>query len=301
MNVCSAFWGRQSARMATREMLDVLSVTGGVPEYLENVDPSISADENIRNLCYRPGALLVDEFDDIFNDSIDDNLGMKKAILKSLVNGPMVGEEIAAAVGVEYNGHVTGNLSELQTAGFVACDSGINPVTGKSAKICRWRISDNYTRFYLKYIEPNRSLIEKDAYRFVSLAQLPDWEGILGLQFECLVLNNVDLLLPEIGLDHALLTSAAPYRQNQTTRMRGCQIDLAIQTSKGVYCVEIKRQNSIGERVVKECEEKMDRLKVKRSRTVRWVLVYDGDLSMRVPADAFFSFIVSADRLMGRA
>ena len=300
MNVCPAFWGRQASRVATREILDVLSVTGGVPEYLENIDPSISADENIHNLCYRPGALLVDEFDDIFNDSIDVNLSMKKSILKVLVDGPLVGEEIADKVGVEYNGHVTDNLYELETAGFVSRDGGVNPATGKTTKICRWRISDNYTRFYLKYIEPNRELIERDSYRFIALDQLPDWDGILGLQFECLILNNLDLLLPEIGLDRALITSAAPYRQNKTERMKGCQIDLAIQTSKCVYCVEIKRQNSIGEKVVKDCEEKLARLKVKKSRTVRPVLVYDGELSRRVPADAFFSFIVPVEKLMGR-
>ena len=174
-------------------------------------------------------------------------------------------------------------------------------MTGKATKICRWRISDNYTRFYLKYIEPNRELIERDSYRFIVLDQLPDWDGILGLQFECLILNNLDLLLPEIGLDRALLTSAAPYRQNKTERMKGCQIDLAIQTSKCVYCVEIKRQNSIGEKVVKDCEEKLSRLKVKKTRTVRPVLVYDGELSKRVPADAFFSFIVPVEKLMGRS
>ena len=301
MDVCVRFWGRNAVRTATREILDMLSVTGGVPKYLENIDPSVSADENIRNLCYRPGALLVDEFEEIFHDSLDENLAAKKAILRSLVGGPLIGEEIAAKLGVEYNGHVTGNLSELEMSGFVSRDSGINPSTGKETKIVRWRISDNYTRFYLKYIEPNLALIAKDAYRFASLDQLPDWEGILGLQFECLILNNIDLLLPLIGLDRALLTSAAPYRQNKTERLKGCQIDLAIQTKKCVYCVEIKRQNMIGERVVDACEEKVSRLKVKKDRTVRPVLVYDGDLSRRVPADAFFSFIVSADKLLGRS
>ena len=301
MDVCVRFWGRNAGRTATREILDVLSVTGGVPKYLENIDPAISADENIRNLCYRPGALLVDEFEEIFHDSLDENLSAKKAILKSLVGGPLVGEEIAEKLGVEYNGHVTGNLSELEMSGFVSRDSGINPATGKATKTCRWRISDNYTRFYLKYIEPNLALIDKDAYRFASLDQLPDWDGVLGLQFECLILNNVDLLLPLIGLDRALLTSAAPYRQNKTERLKGCQIDLVIQTKKSVYCVEIKRQNSIGEKVVDECEEKISRLKVKNTRTVRPVLVYDGDLSRRVPADAYFSFIVSSDDLIGRS
>jgi len=149
LNVCPQFWGRQAGRVSTREILDVLSVTGGVPEYLENIDPSLSADDNIRNLCYRPGALLVDEFEDIFSDSIDENLGLKRSILKALADGPMVGEDIAAAAGVEYNGHVTENLAALETAGFVARDSGVNPATGRATKIVRWRISDNYTRFYL--------------------------------------------------------------------------------------------------------------------------------------------------------
>ena len=57
----------------------------------------------------------------------------------------------------------------------------------------------------------------------------------------------------------------------------------------------------IGEKVVDECEEKISRLKVNNTRTVRPVLVYDGDLSRRVPADAFFSFIVSSDDLIGRS
>ena len=57
----------------------------------------------------------------------------------------------------------------------------------------------------------------------------------------------------------------------------------------------------LGEKVVDECEEKISRLKVKNARTVRPVLVYDGDLSRRVPADAFFSFIVSSDDLIGRS
>lgn len=295
------FWGKRADRVSTRDITDVLAVTGGVPKYLEDVNPSLPASENIRRLCFRPDGQLFQDFKEIFNAVFGETLSVKRTVLESLAEGPLSCAELAEKLDIKRGGTLERSLDDLEMAGFVSKDPGLNPETGKRARLARYRLKDNYTRFYLKYIEPNRSLIEKDAYRFVSLAQLPDWEGILGLQFECLVLNNVDLLLPEIGLDHALLTSAAPYRQNRTARMQGCQIDLAIQTSKGVYCVEVKRQNAIGERVVKECEEKMDRLKVKRSRTVRWVLVYDGDLSKRVPADAFFSFIVSADRLMGRA
>lgn len=35
------------------DKLKVLSVTGGVPRYLEEIDPGLTADENIRQMCFR--------------------------------------------------------------------------------------------------------------------------------------------------------------------------------------------------------------------------------------------------------
>ena len=46
LSVCKAFWGAAAERTSTSEMLDVLSVTGGVPKYLEELNPSLSADES---------------------------------------------------------------------------------------------------------------------------------------------------------------------------------------------------------------------------------------------------------------
>lgn len=62
----------------------------------------------------------------------------------------------------------------------------------------------------------------------------------------------------------------------------------------------MKRRRFIGEEVVHEVEQKLSALKVARSVSVRPVLVYDGELSSRVPADGYFSFIVSAASLLGR-
>ena len=297
----SAFWSRKGGvTVSTREIVDVLSITGGVPKYLENIDPAMSADENIKNLCYRSGGLLVDEFDEIFNDALDSNLALKKKLLETLADGPKSSQELAESSGVEFNGHLTENLAGLEAAGFVAKDSGINPMTGRPSNLVRYRICDNYTRFYLKYIEPHKNLIRNDAYRFISLEQLPGWNSILGLQFECLVLNNLPTLIAELGLGQTLLLSAAPFRQGKTARTDGCQIDLLIQTKRGSYAVEIKRRETIGEEVVEEMEDKMARLKVRREVSVYPVLVYEGRLSKRVDADGYFAKTISADALLGR-
>jgi hypothetical protein len=46
----------------------------------------------------------------------------------------------------------------------------------------RYRLSDNYLSFYLKYIAPRRSQIEKRLYQRVPLETLLAWDTIFGLQ-----------------------------------------------------------------------------------------------------------------------
>ena len=296
---CAAFWRRGGCKASSTEMIDVLSVTGGVPKYLENIDPSMSADENIKRLCFTAGALLVGEFDEIFNDALDANLGLKKRMLMSLGEGMKTPTEVAEALGLENNGHLSECLAELETAGFVAKDTGLNPLTGKKSNVVRYRVSDNYTRFYLKFIEPNRELIRKGSFTFASLEQLPGWNATLGLQFECLVYNNLREIVHRIGLDRTLILSAAPYVQNPTMRAKGCQIDLLVQTRRMLYVIEIKRRESVGEWVVSDVEEKIARLKTSRKVSVVPVLVYDGNLSKRVSADGYFGYVISASELLG--
>ena len=300
MRECAAFWRRGGCRASTTDIIDVLSVVGGVPKYLENIDPGLSADENVKRLCFTPGALLVGEFDEIFNDALDAQLGLKKRILVALGDGKKSPTEIADALKLANNGHLSGYLNAPETAGFIAKDTGLNPCTGKMSNVVRYRISDNYTRFYLKFIEPNRELIRKGTFTFASLAQLPGWDAMLGLQFESLIYNNLREIIHRIGLDHALILSAAPYFQNPTARTAGCQIDLLVQTRRMQYAIEIKRRDSIGEWVVSEVEEKLSKFNTSRSVSVVPVLVYDGNLSKRVQADGYFGWIVSASELLGR-
>lgn len=287
---CMRFWGK--SKVSTREIVDVLSVTGGVPKYLENVNPQLSADENIRNLCYRPGGLLVDEFNEIFNDVLDANLSVKRRMLKSLVSGSRSGREIANEVGVVYNGHVTDMLGELEVSGFVAKDMGFNPVTGKAAKVCRYRLSDNYTRFYLKYVDSKRTMIARDAYRFTSLEGLPGWNSMMGLQFECLILNNLQLVMRYAGVGRALLDFASPFLHRDTKRGAGFQIDLLMKAGRSLYVVEVKRRARIGEEIVDEVQAKIRKMSAARRFSVFPILVYEGELSRRILADGFFRDVI---------
>lgn len=295
---CLAFWGRKAARTATRELLDMLAVTGGVPKYLVEMDASLSADENIRRLCFDPDGYLYGDFNRIFDDVFDATVAAKKRIVTALADGPASAAELAERFEAEPNGHLSTDLKELVEAGFVAASAGLNPLTGKSAREVRYRLKDNYTRFYLKYVLPKRPAIEAGAFRYLSLDRLPGWDVMMGLQFENLVLNNFTTLVREIGLVGKNVESAAPYFRRGGKCGAGVQVDLLVQLPKSVYVVEIKRRARIGVSVEEEVQRKIERLGLPKTKSVKTVLVYDGELDFEIEEDGFFDYLVSAERLL---
>ena len=295
---CVKFWGKAANRIDHREIIDVLSVTGGIPRYLEEIRPALTIDENIRRMCFLKQGLLFREFDETFSAVFGTSAGRRRAVIETLAHGTMTASDIAEKLGGDVNGHLTRTLQELEYAGFVARESNLNAATGKPARIDRYRICDNYVRFYLHFIEPNKAAISNGLFRFASMEQLKGWNSQLGYQFENLIVNHVGDLFGHLGIERSLVLSAAPYVQRGTKRGEGCQIDLLVQTLRTVFVVEIKRRREIGAEVMDEVAEKVRRLKVARGTSIRTALVYDGRLSPRIEAEHGFDVVIPADRLL---
>ena len=299
LDVCLNFWGKLASRTSTRDIVDVLSVTGGVPRYLEEIDPAQSADENIRRMCFSPGAMLRDDFSKIFNIVFGDNAVTKCRILEILAESPMSLSEICQRMAVDRSGNMSDHMEDLEVAGFVSGDPVLVPTTGRLSKQKRYRLRDNYTRFYLKYILPNAQTIDSGSFRFNTLEALRGWDAIMGLQFENLVMANLPQLLPMLGMDRVLLKSAAPFRQTATKRRRGCQIDLLLQSDRKACVVEIKRRSTIGREIEDEVESKVKALALPRGVSVRTALIYEGRLSPGVEADGYFDALIPFGKLLG--
>ncbi len=299
---CAEFWGEAKERVSSREIFDVLSVTGGVPRYLEEIDPGQDANENVRRMCFMPAGELYKDFDAIFNPIFGLDVELKKKILCELVGGPLSAAELERAFELERNGRVSRSLKALKEGGFVADDPRLNPETGEQSRTSRFRLRDNYTRFYLKYVAPRKMQIEMGSYNFVSLAALPDWNAVMGLQFENLIVNNAMSLLPFLHIGNVIVESAAPYRNMRRgpDAGSGCQIDLLIQTPRTAYVVEVKRRREIGPEVMDEVERKIRRLPLRKGMMPRPVLVYDGELHPAVEASGFFDAVVPAQKLLGK-
>ena len=292
------FWKDVRERRTSREILDVLSVTGGVPRYLEEMDLSLPADENIRRSFYRPEGYLYQDFAAIFDRVLGQKKERCRRILEVISEGATTVSEIAAALGVERSGYLSADLRNLDVAGFIAGERGINPETGEPALQIRYRIKDCYTHFYLKQVHPERERIEKGLYESVSLAHTEGWDARMGRQFETLVLNNFKALLPLLGLSGVNVLSAAPYLK-RGRKGEGCQIDLLVQTEAIAYVVEIKRKRVIGEGIAADVAQKVSRLPLRKGISVRTALVYEGELEESLVRRQVFDFLIPARKLLG--
>ncbi len=290
LSECAEFW---PSSISAYEKLKILSVTGGVPKYLEEINPKLSAEENIKRLCFMKGGLLVDEFNKIFSDVFLRNSEVYKKSLIVLSAGAKELKEIQQKI-PQAMGRLSEYLKELESGGFIARDYTWDVKDGIDSKLSRFRLKDNYVRFYFKYIQKNLTKINRDAFALKSLSSLPEWEVIMGLQFENLVIRNKTELHKHLNLNPQDIVSENPFFQRRTKIIPGCQIDYLIQTKfKSLYVCEIKfLQEKIGSTIIAEVQKKIDSIQYPKGFSVRPVLIHVNGVSQKVIEADYFSDII---------
>ena len=275
---CNKFWTDMGERISAYEKLKILAVTGGVPRYLEEIRPEASAEDNIKDLCFIKGGVLVNEFNDIFSDLFSKRSPIYQKIIQVLSDGPCEFKDICNALKVTQAGFVSEYMDDLVKSGFVSRDYTWNINSGEVSKLSSFRLSDNYLRFYLKYIDKNRYRIENNEFAFKSLYALPAWDGIMGLQFENLVLKNRHYIKACLNITPEDIVSDNPFFQKKSSRYPGCQIDYLIQTRfGGLYLCEIKfSKHQITTDVIAEVQKKLDSLYYPKGFSCRPVLIHAG-------------------------
>ena len=288
---CSLFWPKN---VSSYEKLKILSITGGVPRYLEEINPKLSAEENIKRLCFTSGGMLVNEFNQIFSDIFLRNSQIYKKILEALVSGPQERTELASLLQISSGGRLSEYAYELELAGFITRDFTWNLTNGQDNSLSSYRLKDNYIRFYLRYIDKELTKINRDTFAFQSLTSLTQLNTILGLQFENLVLNNRQLIHKQLQIRPEDIVVENPFYQRKSSKANGCQIDYMIQTKYNtLYVCEIKfSKNLIGVDVIDEVQQKIDNLQRPKGFSCRPVLIHVNGVSDAVIDQDYFVNII---------
>lgn len=287
-------------KLTSTEKAKILAITGGVPRYLEEIRPKLTADQNIKSLCFSPEGFLFHEFDRIFNDIFDKRATKYREIVRLLVRGHLSVAQICEHLKVEPNGVISGYLEDLEHSGFLARDFNHPIGASKASKLSRYRLADNYLRFFLRYIEPEKSKISKNLYRDTHLGSLANWNTIMGLQVENLIHANTKEILVALNIDPHTVINAGPHFQNKTAKTRGaCQIDLLIELKRNIaYVCEIKFRQKISSTVMTDVQRKIDILKRPKNFAIRPVLIYDGELEDEDAMTEYFDALIPFSRLL---
>jgi AAA+ ATPase superfamily predicted ATPase len=299
--IINRIWSRKSYQFSALEKMLILSVTGGVPKYLEEILLSEHAERNIIELCFKPGGLLFNDFDRIFSDIFD----RRKASLKKIVTCSIERKHslttLAKKLGKTPDGSLSTLVHILELSGFVSRDCVFKP-DGSASGLSQIRVKDNYLRFYLKHIEPNKERILKGGFKLRSLYELKGFDAILGYQFENIILANRELIYQHLSLAPSSIISAAPYWQRKTLKNKGaCQVDLLIHSSLDVYFVcEFKCQKVIDRRVIGAVKRKLETIALPKKTAAKPVLVYQGEIDPAHESELreFFLKLISFEELL---
>lgn len=297
---CSLMLEAQGFRGSVYEKFKILSVTGGIPWYIEQMQGNFNADDNIRRQCFTTGGALFYEFNKIFQEVFGKRDKIYKEIIEALSNGPVDYDEVAKRAEYPSSGRLSRYLADLMSAGFISKDRTWSLKSGKASTISRFRLSDNYLRFYMKYVAPRYDQVERGRFKIASLSSLPGWESIMGLQFENLVLNNREKIFELLNIRIEDVVSDNPFLQRQTASKKGCQIDYMIQTKFGnFYLCEVKFSlHEIGSTIFEEVKEKVACLQLPKGTSILPVLIHVNGVAESVKDSQYFYEIIDFGELM---
>ena len=144
------------------EKVALYAVLGGIPAYLEWLDPNLSFSENLQQTILSPSSLFMAEPNLLLYEELQD-IGTYHAILRAISRGMHTVKEISDAclIGSPKTGFYLARLQELH---FVErrLPATLTPAQRRNSRKGRYHLKDSYFRFYFRFIFPhlqsNRSI-----------------------------------------------------------------------------------------------------------------------------------------------
>jgi predicted AAA+ superfamily ATPase len=257
-----------------------LAITGGVPRYLEEIEISSSVEQAISELFLLPEGPFFTEFDRIFADIFGRSRKSYRDIIIALGERRSTIEELAKRLKVDSSGTLIQQVNNLCEAFFLRRDYTWSLKSSKPSKLSTIAVSDNFLRFFIKYVLGKQTQLRNLALRYNEWDSNLPWQQIFGLQFENTVVNHIAEVLPHLKIDPKDILQIGPYFEKGTKRSRGIQVDCLVQCRfRILHIIECKSGEYLGPEILDEIERKQKHFK---GWSVRTHLVYTGRLSREV-------------------
>lgn len=219
------------------QLVQLYMVMGGIPHYLKEVKPGQSVVQNVDRICFSQVGLLRNEFEDLY-PALFENSSTHIAIIRSLARKHMGMDrsEIIENSGVSNGGGLTRVLEELTQSGFI---SEYFPF-GKKKKNKLFRLTDEYSLFYLKFIEDKK---HQGPGTWNHLSQTQSYKTWSGYAFESICIKHLLQIKKALGISGVYSISSS-FQKKGSREEKGIQIDLLLDRNDQIINVfEIKFSN----------------------------------------------------------
>jgi len=228
---CHALAQSRGLLMNVHDLVESYMVFGGIPYYLDLIDPALSVAQNIDALWTSPTGPLHDEYEALYSSLFarpDHYLAVIEALATKLQG--LTRDDICRLARVPNGGGLTKVLDELEQSGFIRA---YHPI-GRQVKGSVFQLVDLFTLQHLRF---RRDARKDEAFWTHNLGRgaLNAWRGYA---FEIAALWHIPQIKRKLGIE-GVAAEVGCWRSRATTP--ATQIDLVIARRDGITnLVEVK-------------------------------------------------------------
>jgi hypothetical protein len=215
---------------------------GGIPFYLGAVTRGNSAAQAIEKLAFRRNGLLLDEFWNLFASLFSDAASYIELmrIIAGARHGVAASDIVRQSRRFSRGGRIAEKLDDLKRAGFIL---PFKPYK-RLKKGIYYRVIDEYTLFYLAWIEPIKDTLQEqslEAGYWQGLHATPAWHAWAGCAFEAVCFKHLSAIRKKLEIPPTAIANSWRYVPPKRSQDEGAQIDMLFDRRDGVITLcEIK-------------------------------------------------------------
>ena len=154
-------------------------VVGGTPQYLMQLDDTLSIEENIKNTHLNPSSSIFEEPNNLLKQEVREP-AIYNAVITAIATGSSKMNEISNKIDEDTSVCAT-YIKNLITLGIVKKES---PYGEKSTRKTIYSIEDNMFRFWYRFVPENTSIISRGAVDLAYSRIAPEIPSYMGSVFE---------------------------------------------------------------------------------------------------------------------
>ncbi len=221
------FLKSRDIRLNRKQIVDLYMGIGGVAQYLKYITRGLSSEQNINQLCLQSKGVLYNEFDDLYR-SLFKNHAAHMSVVRALakIRQGLSYDEIVKTSGLPSGGGLSNVLKELSSADFILP----YPAIFDSKKTTKYRLTDEFTLFYLTWCEKQRKvgMGDEDPQYWQKQHNSATWRAWSGFSFEGVCLKHLPQIKQALGISGVQTNTYKWTHQANEKSLDGTEIDFVV-------------------------------------------------------------------------